>query len=117
MGLVLGKEKQTPTARLKRHKDRMPRERWEKEECKLLEGSALSFTSSRAPLLRTVAIIKTHGQLARQPPESSDIGRLLGLSQYLLSCLGDNWQLAVTATAVGTRSIPHREGIGLVFIC
>lgn len=93
----------------------MPRERWENEDYKLLKGSAQSLTSTKAPFLRTVTIIKTHGQLARQPPESSDIGRLLTLSQYLLSRLGDNWHSAVTATEAGTRPTPPGGGGGSGF--
>lgn len=42
----------------------------------------------------------------------------VGLSQYLLSRLGDNWHLAVTAAAVGEKKHTHMgKGVGLVFIC
>jgi hypothetical protein len=48
-GLVLSKEKQTSTTRLKKEQiENAKRERWENEDYKLLKGSAPNLPSSRA---------------------------------------------------------------------
>lgn len=63
----------------------------------------------------------TPGQARQFLPVASvlslTLGELVGLSQYLLSCLGDNWHLAVTATAVGGKKQHTGKRLGLVFIC
>lgn len=76
------------------------------------EVSALNFTPTR-PLMRAVRSTKDALEQARQLLRQCPLTLIehVGLSQYLLSRLGDNWHLAVTATAVGEKTrTTHEEG-------